>query len=64
LGLIQREEEFSDEIQTQYLRMFKYPLNQGNIQGLAALAEAATRPGFILPEQEMHEMMRETPTAV
>lgn len=64
LGLIQREEEFNDEIQTRYLRMFKYPLTQGNIQGLAALAEAATRPGFVLPDQDMHEMLRETPTAV
>jgi hypothetical protein len=64
LGLIQREEEFNDDIQTQYLHTFKYPLTQGNIQGLAALAEVATRPAFVLPDQDMHEMLRETPTAV
>jgi hypothetical protein len=64
LGMIQREEEFNDDIQAQYLRMFKFPLTQDNIQGLAGLAEAATRPGFVLPEHDLHDLLRETPTSV
>jgi hypothetical protein len=64
LGLIQREDEFNDEVQAQYMCMFRHPLTQGNIQGLAVLAEAATRPGFVLPEHDMLELLRETPTAV
>jgi hypothetical protein len=64
LGLIQRENEFNDDIQAQYLRMFQYPLTQGNVQGLAALTEVASRPGFVLPEHDMHDLLRETPTAI
>jgi hypothetical protein len=64
LGLIQREEEFDDNIQAQYLRFFQRPLTQDSLQGLAVLTEAAHRPGFVLPEQDLQDLLREAPTAV
>ncbi|KAK1677179.1 hypothetical protein QYE76_038027 [Lolium multiflorum] len=64
LGLIQREDEFDDAVQAQYLRLFQRPLTQDSLQGLALLADAAHRPGFVLPEQDLHELLREAPTEV
>jgi hypothetical protein len=64
LGLIQREDEFDDAVQAQYLRLFQTPLTQDSLQGLALLADATHRPGFVLPEHDLHELLREAPTAV
>jgi hypothetical protein len=63
LGLIQREEEFTDEVLAQYLALFRQPLSSTNLQGLAALAEMSGRPSFILPERDMAELLSESPYA-
>jgi hypothetical protein len=63
LGLIQREEEFTDEVLAQYLALFRQPLSSTNLQGLAALADMSGRPSFVLPEGDMAELLSESPYA-
>jgi hypothetical protein len=62
LGLIRTEEEFNEEVFSQYLRLFQAPLSRDNLHGLAMLAETAERPGFVLSQDDLTEMLRETPT--
>jgi hypothetical protein len=64
LGLIERLEDFDDDIQAQYLGLFRQPLSPSNLQGLAMLAESTGRPAFVLPEKELQDLIRETPSAV
>jgi hypothetical protein len=63
LGLIRHENEFNDDVLNQYLRLFQEPLSHNNLHGLALLADASDRPGFVLSQDDMAEMLRETPTA-
>jgi hypothetical protein len=63
LGLIHHENEFNDDVLNQYLRLFQEPLSHNNLHGLALLADASERPGFVLSQDDMAEMLRETPTA-
>lgn len=59
LGLIQHEDEFSDVVLDQYLRMFQEPLSDRSLQGLAVLADVANKPKFVLPEEDMHDLLLE-----
>jgi hypothetical protein len=63
LGLISREEDFTDDILQQYLQIFQQPLSAQQVQGLAELAEVSSRPAFRLPEDEMRSMLKEAPYA-
>lgn len=61
LGLIQRDEEFNDEILAQYLHLYRQPLSSTNVQGLASLPEISSRTGFVLQEKEMAALLKESP---
>jgi len=63
LGLIQHEGEFSDAVFDQYLRMFQEPLSQNSLRGLAVLADAANKPEFVLPDEDMQDLLRGTHSA-
>jgi hypothetical protein len=61
LGLIQRDDEFSEDVLAQYIALFRQPLSTANLHGLATLAEVAGRPSFVLPERDMNELLKESP---
>jgi hypothetical protein len=63
LGLIQRDDEFTEEVLSQYIALFHQPLSTTHLHGLATLAEVAGRPSFILPERDMTELLKESPYA-
>jgi hypothetical protein len=64
LGLIQREEDFTDEVLAQYLALFRQPLSSANLQGLPTLTEVSGRPSFVLPERDMSELLSGSPYAI
>jgi hypothetical protein len=63
LGLIQRDDEFTEETLAQYTAIFRQPLSTANLHGLAALADVTGRPSFVLPEKDLSELMKESPYA-
>ncbi|KAK1652519.1 hypothetical protein QYE76_070324 [Lolium multiflorum] len=63
LGLIQCDDDFTDEVLGQYLALYRQPLSTADLHGLATLTEVADRPNFVLPERDMVELLKESPYA-
>ena len=59
LGLIQKEEDFNEEVLAQYLALYDRGLSQENLTKLTALADVTGRPNFVIPDNEMVAMMQE-----
>ena len=60
LGLIQREEDFNDEVMAQYMALYDHTLSQSNLTKLKTLAEVSNRPDFVLTDGELLAMLQES----